>query len=168
MRSLCDAVDLPSSKARALIEDVATGRAFFGGDGFLPAFYELDPLFSYLPESAPILIEDPPAVVRALREELERARSDEAARGGLPHFPLEALYLDETELERELARRKVISAHRSAAVGGSWQIVPTVLPEMLSSSDSEAAGRVMEAMLPMKKIDIAELERAFAGELVRV
>jgi len=52
--------------------------------------------------------------------------------------------------------------------GVSWQVVPTVLPEMMSSSDSEAAGRAMEAMLQMKKIDIAELERAFAGEPVRV
>ena len=46
------------------------------------------------------MIEDAPAVLRALREELERARRDEAARAGLPHFPLEALYLDEAELDR--------------------------------------------------------------------
>jgi predicted 3-demethylubiquinone-9 3-methyltransferase (glyoxalase superfamily) len=47
--------------------------------------------------------------------------------------------------------------------GVSWQVVPTVLVEMMSDPDKEKAGRVMEAMLPMKKLDIAELERAFEG-----
>jgi predicted 3-demethylubiquinone-9 3-methyltransferase (glyoxalase superfamily) len=38
-----------------------------------------------------------------------------------------------------------------------------VLTDMLSNPDREKAGRAMEAMLPMKKLDIAKLERAFAG-----
>ncbi|MFL5403662.1 MAG: VOC family protein [Gemmatimonadales bacterium] len=50
--------------------------------------------------------------------------------------------------------------------GLSWQVVPTVLIEMMSDPDKEKAGRAMEAMLPMKKLDIAELERAYAGEEV--
>jgi predicted 3-demethylubiquinone-9 3-methyltransferase (glyoxalase superfamily) len=50
--------------------------------------------------------------------------------------------------------------------GLSWQVVPTVLIEMISDPDKEKSGRAMEAMLPMKKIDIAELERAYAGEEV--
>src|SRR5688572_4407803 len=45
--------------------------------------------------------------------------------------------------------------------GLSWQVVPKVLLEMMADRDAEKAGRVMEAMLPMKKIDIAELERAY-------
>ena len=48
--------------------------------------------------------------------------------------------------------------------GVSWQVVPTVLVEMMADPDKEKSGRVMEAMLPMKKLDIAELERAFQGE----
>ena len=47
--------------------------------------------------------------------------------------------------------------------GLSWQIVPTVLPEMLKDHESVKAQRAMEAMLRMKKIDIGELERAVAG-----
>jgi predicted 3-demethylubiquinone-9 3-methyltransferase (glyoxalase superfamily) len=47
--------------------------------------------------------------------------------------------------------------------GVSWQIVPTALPELLTSSDPETSQRVMEAMLQMKKIDIDELERAAAA-----
>jgi predicted 3-demethylubiquinone-9 3-methyltransferase (glyoxalase superfamily) len=44
--------------------------------------------------------------------------------------------------------------------GLSWQIVPKRLPELLSDPDREKAQRVMAAMLEMKKIDIAGLERA--------
>jgi predicted 3-demethylubiquinone-9 3-methyltransferase (glyoxalase superfamily) len=47
--------------------------------------------------------------------------------------------------------------------GLSWQVVPRVLPEMLTDSDSEKSGKVMNAMLQMKKLDIDELTRAYAG-----
>ena len=47
--------------------------------------------------------------------------------------------------------------------GLSWQIVPTALPRLLSDPDRQKAGRVMQAMLQMKKIEIAELERAATG-----
>jgi len=46
--------------------------------------------------------------------------------------------------------------------GVSWQIVPTALPELLSNPDPEISQRVMEAMLQMRKIEIADLERAAA------
>ena len=42
--------------------------------------------------------------------------------------------------------------------GVAWQIIPTVLPELLQSEDRDRANRVMQAMLQMKKIDIAALE----------
>ena len=45
--------------------------------------------------------------------------------------------------------------------GLSWQIVPTVLIEMLQDKDSERSQRVMKAMLQMKKLDIARLEEAY-------
>jgi predicted 3-demethylubiquinone-9 3-methyltransferase (glyoxalase superfamily) len=48
--------------------------------------------------------------------------------------------------------------------GLSWQINPTVLGEMLSDPDPEKAKRVMGAMLKMKKIDIAELKKAYSQE----
>ena len=47
--------------------------------------------------------------------------------------------------------------------GLSWQVVPRVLVEMISDPDPRKSGRVMEAMLQMKKIDIDELKRAYAG-----
>jgi predicted 3-demethylubiquinone-9 3-methyltransferase (glyoxalase superfamily) len=45
--------------------------------------------------------------------------------------------------------------------GLSWQIVPTVLGEMLGDEDPQKAERVMAAMLQMKKIDIEGLQRAY-------
>jgi len=47
--------------------------------------------------------------------------------------------------------------------GLSWQITPTILVEMLGDPDPKKSRRVMEAMLKMKKIDIAALKRAYEG-----
>jgi predicted 3-demethylubiquinone-9 3-methyltransferase (glyoxalase superfamily) len=47
--------------------------------------------------------------------------------------------------------------------GLSWQVIPTVLPELLSDPDREKSQRVMAAMLNMRKIEIPELERAAAA-----
>jgi predicted 3-demethylubiquinone-9 3-methyltransferase (glyoxalase superfamily) len=44
--------------------------------------------------------------------------------------------------------------------GLSWQIVPTVLPELLRSKNEEKASRVMKAMLAMKKLDVKLLKKA--------
>jgi len=46
--------------------------------------------------------------------------------------------------------------------GVSWQITPTVLEEMLHDEDADRANRVMKAMLKMNKIEIDELEKAYA------
>ena len=48
--------------------------------------------------------------------------------------------------------------------GLSWQIVPSALGEMLGDKDPDKAKRVMEAMLKMRKIDIASLKRAYDQE----
>lgn len=48
--------------------------------------------------------------------------------------------------------------------GLSWQVIPTVLIEMISDPDPEKARRATEAMLAMTKFDIAALRKAHAGE----
>ena len=47
--------------------------------------------------------------------------------------------------------------------GVSWQIIPTILGKLLSDKDAKKAGRVMQAMLKMVKIDIKGLQDAAAG-----
>ncbi len=47
--------------------------------------------------------------------------------------------------------------------GLSWQIIPTVMDEMMSSASAEEAKRLTEAFLKMKKFDIKQLECAFKG-----
>ena len=48
--------------------------------------------------------------------------------------------------------------------GLSWQVTPTILGELLADKDQKKAQRVMQAMLQMKKMDIAALQRAAAQE----
>ena len=45
--------------------------------------------------------------------------------------------------------------------GLSWQIVPSALVEMLQDQDAEKSNRVMQAMMQMRKIDVASLRRAY-------
>lgn len=45
--------------------------------------------------------------------------------------------------------------------GLSWQIVPTVLAQMMADHDAQRCARVMDALLPMKKLDIAALQQAY-------
>lgn len=47
--------------------------------------------------------------------------------------------------------------------GLSWQVAPTVLDKMLTDSDREKTERVMAAFMPMKKLDIKTLEKAYNG-----
>ena len=44
--------------------------------------------------------------------------------------------------------------------GLSWQIVPTALPQLLSGPDRARSGRVMKALMKMKKPDIRALQQA--------
>jgi predicted 3-demethylubiquinone-9 3-methyltransferase (glyoxalase superfamily) len=48
--------------------------------------------------------------------------------------------------------------------GLSWQIIPTALGRLLGDADPEKAGRVMQAMLKMNKIDISTLQQAYEQE----
>jgi len=51
--------------------------------------------------------------------------------------------------------------------GLSWQVTPEILLDMINDKDEEARTRGFKAMMTMKKINIAELKRAFAGDTVR-
>ena len=47
--------------------------------------------------------------------------------------------------------------------GLSWQVVPAILPQLVSDPDPQKTGRVMQALFPMQKLDIATLQQAFDG-----
>jgi predicted 3-demethylubiquinone-9 3-methyltransferase (glyoxalase superfamily) len=47
--------------------------------------------------------------------------------------------------------------------GVSWQIVPTIVPELLADPESDRTRRAMLAIMKMKKLDIAALQRAYDG-----
>ena len=148
VRALCDAIDLPSSRARALVEDVASGRAFFGAEGFLPAYYALESLLHYIPADAVVLLEDPPALTRALRDEAERAASDAAAKGSAPHLGTAELYEGEASIVAELRRRPLLALHRAPVVGEAPSADLTAF-EFSSEDTASLAAR-----------DQADLERA--------
>jgi len=48
--------------------------------------------------------------------------------------------------------------------GLSWQVVPAILPELLQETDPEKSNRVMQALMQMKKLDIATLKQAAEGK----
>jgi predicted 3-demethylubiquinone-9 3-methyltransferase (glyoxalase superfamily) len=77
----------------------------------------------------------------------------------------------ETQEETDYYWKKLSAVPESEACGWlkdrfgvSWQIVPKQLTELLSDPDPARAGRVMQAMLQMKKIDIACLQQAYDAE----
>src|SRR5262249_33585669 len=117
IRDLADGVNWPSIKARRLADDVADGKQFYGGEGYLPAYYPLTTLLGYLPERTVIVVEEPPSVIRAIEEELVQARAEVARRAGAPHFGVEELYCLEDEIARDLARHTTLSLHRFGVSG---------------------------------------------------
>ena len=94
------------------------------------------------------------------------------ALNGGPHFTFtEAVsFIVHCETQEELDRMWAkLSAGGEAGQCGwlkdqyglSWQIVPTVLPTMLSDPNPARAERVLQAVMRMEKLDIHELEEAF-------
>jgi len=156
VRDLCDEIDMPSSKARALVEDIASGRAFYGIDGFLPAFHDgLETVFDYCPADTPAVLLDPTAVVRAVVEEREAAKGDRGAKhaDGEPTYDVEAHYLDASDLAEALASRPLALVHR-LAVGGA--------------PDEEEAGPLaaLESVEPESVLNLGGVDHAgLAAEL---
>ena len=48
--------------------------------------------------------------------------------------------------------------------GLSWQVVPSVIPKMMSGPDAQKSDRVMNAVLKIKKLDLEKLTRAYQGQ----
>ncbi len=116
--ALCDAANTPSSRARALVDELLSGRPFPGVDAYLPAACPLAPLLAHLPSAAPVLLEDPVRCVAELEREAT-ALALAQAQIEPPHFPLSAFALSSSELQSELATRPLLRALRLAQLGAS-------------------------------------------------
>lgn len=126
LRARCDAVNYPSTKTRALIEDLLMGRAVFGAEGFLPAFGDLEPLGDQLPVDAVIVVEEPSAVAEALDAELERAESDALAKTDEPAFPVEAFFVEREAVDRWLGDRTAVGLCNSPVLGGARGVLESL------------------------------------------
>ncbi len=152
IRQLSDMVDWPTTKARALVEDVASGRAFFGAEGFLPAYYrELESIFAYVGERAIVVLDDPAEVTRAVRAELARAEEDAAVKSDQPHFLPGSFFIAEEDVVLELRARTVVALHRTAIVGENIEEAETGLARF------EIAGA---GALDCASRDLSDLQRA--------
>lgn len=123
VRTLCEHTNWPTSKTRALIDDLSQGRMFFGVDNFLPAFYpKLETLFDYLPPGTSTVVLEPTHVARAAKAELEHARSDYDARvtQSAPALPLQSHYILPEELVSTLteSRRMGLAVVHTLAMSG--------------------------------------------------
>jgi transcription-repair coupling factor (superfamily II helicase) len=119
VRALCDECNWPTLKTRQLIEDLESGRTFFGIDGLIPAFYpSLDTVLTYAGAARLVLL-DPTAVASAAQEELERARADRGAKveEGIPTYPVDAHFMEEGELLDALTSQPLARVHRLAVLG---------------------------------------------------
>ena len=96
------------------------------------------------------------------------------ALNGGPHFSftpaISLLVICESQAEVDELWEKLSEGGRTDQCGWlqdrfgvSWQIVPTRLGELMADPDPARSKRVMEAMLKMGKLDLAELERAAAA-----
>ena len=142
LSDLCDSANLPSSKRRQLIEEIAAGRNLLGIEGLLPAFYpELATLFDYLPDDTQIVVVNPPEVEREASAELERAQTDRAAKEAskAPVYPLHKLYGDDAELVTRLAERRLCVVHQLVVGGSEADEDSTVLGRALACPRAEAA-----------------------------
>jgi transcription-repair coupling factor (superfamily II helicase) len=115
---LTDMVDWPTAKARVLADDVATGRAFFGADAYLPAYYEeLAFLVEYVPAEARVVLASPSEITKAVREETERAALDAEAKAQGPSFIFSSIYGSEADARALVERHPVIVLHGAATLG---------------------------------------------------
>lgn len=122
LRERCDELEIPTRRAKQLVEDLDAGRALLGIDGWLPAFYErLETIVDYLPASARFAFLDPTAIGRAIEVELDGARADLEAKLSEKEacFPVEALYASGEEARARAEASGVVLVHRLAVAGGA-------------------------------------------------
>ena len=121
-RRLCDDVNMPTVQARALVDDLATGRSFYGVDAWLPCFYpSLTAFHEHLPENLHVVLVDPSECEAEAARQWQRATEDRDERlaSGHPTFDLHEHLQAPEELAESLASRTggKAAVHRIAQLG---------------------------------------------------
>jgi transcription-repair coupling factor (superfamily II helicase) len=117
-----DLASHPSSKTRALLDQIEKNEDFFGVEALTPAFHaQLAPLTEYLPAGARLFIDDPEACLQALEEELDngaeayQARLDEHRLA----FPPEEFFSSADEVRAVIERSRRVEAHKLEIAGAT-------------------------------------------------
>ena len=146
---LADMIDWPTMKTRVLVDDVATGRAFFGADAYLAAYYDaLVPLSDYLPAEVRYVLTDPRETTRTILDELGRATQDAAAKANEPQFLPESFFRSESDIVSDFAAHRVVVLHGAAVAGegeglAAFEVTRDVVH--LAASDNEELTRAVKA-----------------------
>jgi predicted 3-demethylubiquinone-9 3-methyltransferase (glyoxalase superfamily) len=115
----------------------------------------------------------PSGTVEVVRVQLLGQEFTLMAAGPFEKFSAATSFVVQCKTQAEIDRYwKKLSADPGAEACGwlkdkygvTWQIVPTILSEMLADRDRKKAKRVQEAFLKMKKFDIATLKAAYRGK----
>lgn len=123
--------------------------------------------------SASTMTDTPSGTVEVVRVQLLGQELTLMAAGPFEKFTAATSFVVQCKTQAEIDRYwKKLSAHPEAEACGwlkdkygvTWQIVPSVLQEMLADKDRKKAMRVQQAFLKMKKFDIAKLRAAYRGK----
>ena len=120
VRELCDEMNMPTLRARELIDELDRGSGALISNALLPAYFEaLDTLFDYIPSDARLVLADPAAIAESVRTEERQAKDEHAARRDRPTFELEKYLLSEAELANRLRGYSPLVVHRLAVHGAA-------------------------------------------------
>lgn len=92
VRELCDAVNLPSTRTRALTQDIRQGRTVYGANGLVPAFEEVEALYLQLPHDALVLVEESLDSRKSMQQHFDSTAEDALLQTSKPHFEVDELY----------------------------------------------------------------------------
>jgi len=115
--ALSDSINYPSNKTKQLVEELLTGRPFFGSASYAPAFAPLVPLTDYAALNCPFLFEDGARIVAAMGETDQALERSLAQVPKLPHFPFDAWAVTDDYLSELLRAHPVVPLLRVAQLG---------------------------------------------------
>ena len=161
-----DAVNHPSSRTRAVLEEVSQGREFFGVEALTPAFHKdgLAAPWTYLPEDTHWVVVDPEGVKAALKEQDARAEAAHLARleQGRLTFPPGDFFLPQKEVTAYLDQRSRLEVPATLPSDQAADAIPCLVRDNadLTADLTRARANKGEAILGA----LAVRARAWLGE----